>query len=241
MVNTNQYYWECLYRCKCIEVPFIWSNKAILLTLNFNDSEKEEKDLMYKKKYINRRLAIFEPNISLMKWCLPALIVCENAYRLDEEQIISKVYLCNILDKKKDSKLNEFNLESLNQLVKTTNLFEDKKISIEGRDNTLQFMSKHADIAVSHQMENPLNYLYFDLAWMGWPIVHNASLCKDVGYYYEGFNYKMGGEVLMDVILNHDSQANEYLKRNRKIIDRYLPTNKNLQEKYKVLIEKLYE
>ena len=45
----------------------------------------------------------------------------------------------------------------------------------------------------------------------------------------------------MDVILNHDSQANEYLKRNRKIIDRYLPTNKNLQEKYKVLIEKLYE
>lgn len=241
IANTNQYYWKSLYRCKCKEVPFIWSNKAILLSLKFNDSEKEEKDLMYKKKYINKRLTIFEPNISIMKWCLPALLVCENAYRLDEEQIISKVYLCNILDKKKNSKINEFNLDSLNQMIKSFDLFDDKKIIMEGLDNTLQFMSKYADITVSHQMENPLNYLYFELAWMGWPIIHNAHLCKDIGYYYEGFNYEMGGKVLMDVVLNHDSKANDYLEKNRKVIDRYLPTNTDLQAKYRDLIEELYE
>jgi hypothetical protein len=56
-------------------------------------------------------------------------------------------------------------------------------------------MSNYCDIAVSHQWENPLNYLYFDLAWMDWPIVHNAHLCKDIGYFYNEFNYEEGGNV----------------------------------------------
>ena len=102
-------------------------------------------------------------------------------------------------------------------------------------------MSKHCDIAISHQWENPLNYLYLDLAWMGWPILHNASLCKDVGYYYEGFNYYEGSELLNYILTNHEANANEYLIKNRKIIDVYIPTNKSLQEKYKNLIENLFK
>ena len=43
---------------------------------------------------------------------------------------------------------------------------------------------------------------------MGWPIVHNAHLCKDVGYFYDGFNYEEGGNVLSDVIENHDKIVN---------------------------------
>ena len=100
-------------------------------------------------------------------------------------------------------------------------------------------MSKYSDIAVSHQMENPLNYLYLDLAWMGWPIVHNAHLCKDVGYYYEGFDYDQGAEILKNVILTHDDNVEEYVKRNRSAINRYIPCNKYLQEQYKQLINKL--
>ena len=74
---------------------------------------------------------------------------------------------------------------------------------------------------------------------MGWPIVHNAHLCKDVGYYYEGFNYDEGAEILKNAILTHDTNVEEYIKRNRAIIDRYLPSNKYLQEQYKALIDKL--
>ena len=92
-------------------------------------------------------------------------------------------------------------------MCRSLDLFKEKKITSESRYNTLEFMSKHCDIAISHQWENPLNYLYLDLAWMGWPILHNASLCKDVGYYYEGFNYEEGGNVLLDVINNHDKNV----------------------------------
>jgi hypothetical protein len=124
------------------------------------------------------------------------------------------------------------------KLVKSTDLFKDKKMSVESRYSTLVFMQKYADIAVSHQWGNPLNYLYLDLAWMGWPIVHNAHLCKDIGYYYEDFDYKMGGEVLSEAVRNHDGDKG-YLDRQRALIDRYLPTNRALQDAYRKLIDDL--
>lgn len=236
MTNMNQYYWKTLYRSDCIEVPFVWSPVAVKMTAlchNFID----ESELLYKQKETSKNIAIFEPNISIMKWCFPALLVCENAYRADSS-VIKRVFLNNTTDK--SGSINDFNVEALNNITKTLDIFQDKKLSIEGRYNTLFFMKNHADIAVSHQFENNLNYLYFDLAWMGWPIVHNASLCKDVGYYYEGFNFEMGGQVLSEVLKSHDLNKDEYLTRNRQVIDRYLPSNKELQEKYKTIIEKLF-
>ncbi len=75
------------------------------------------------------------------------------------------------------------------------------------------------------------------MAWMGWPIVHNGKLCKDIGYYYDEFDYEMGGQVLKDVILNHDENADEYLLRNRLNMLKYLPTNKDLKKQYEELID----
>jgi hypothetical protein len=75
---------------------------------------------------------------------------------------------------------------------------------------------------------------------MGWPIIHNSSLCKDIGYYYDGFNYKEGSEVLDKVLVEHDKNAIQYLEHNRKMIDRYLPSNKKLQDDYHMLIQSLF-
>lgn len=77
-----------------------------------------------------------------------------------------------------------------------------------------------------------------ELAWLGWPVVHNAHLCKDVGYYYEGFNYEQGGQVLHDALLKHDFDLS-YIERNRANIDRFLPTNLELQRQYEGLLTKL--
>jgi hypothetical protein len=46
------------------------------------------------------------------------------------------------------------------------------------------FLAENTDIVISHQMENPLNYFYLEVCWQGYPLVHNASLCDDLGYYY---------------------------------------------------------
>ena len=231
MVNTNLYYWKTLYRCDAKEVPFIWSNLAI--EQYQIENQKQGKNLMYQNRGEKKSLGIFEPNINTFKWFWPALLVCENAFRI-EPNSVKHVYITNILDK-----TEKLNMDLINKMVKALDLNKESKLSVEARWNTLHFMSNHCDIGVSHQWENPLNYLYFDLAWMGWPVIHNAHLCKDVGYYYEGFNYEQGGQVLNQVIKNHDKNPTEYLEKNRKIIDRYLPTNKDLQTKYIKLFEKL--
>jgi hypothetical protein len=239
MTNTNQYYWSTLFRTKCIEVPFIWSSSSIEFAMK--STNKSYNDLFYVKREKSKKVVIFEPNISIMKWCGPVVLICENAYRKDNE-CIKQVFINNINDKLKDSSsINKFNLDAFTVFVNNLDLCKDGKLSIEGRFNTLDFMNVYADVVVSHQWENNLNYLYFDLAWMGWPIVHNGSLCKDVGYYYEQFNYEEGGDLLLNVISNHDNDIDEYVKKNREAIDKYLTTNKELQEKYINLINDLYK
>lgn len=227
-MEINKSFYETLYRTEVKIVPFIWSHMATD-QLQKNSAES----LAYKPKNSPMKAAIFEPNLNVIKWAFPALLVCENAYRKDKS--LKHVYVTNIPKTKEDETRHT---RQFTKLVKSTDLYNDKKISVENRYNTLVFMQKHADIAVSHQWENPLNYLYLDLAWMGWPIVHNAHLCKDIGYYYEGFDYKMGGEVLSEAIKNHDSDK-DYLARQRSLIDRYLPSNKALQEAYRKLINDL--
>ena len=235
MYKQNKYYCEIIQKTKCIQIPFIWSPMSIKFVTSILNL-KDDSTLYYKKK--ESKIGIFEPNMSIMKWSLPCLLIAENTHRTYNN--IKHVYVTN-LNKPKESKTNHFNMEQFNNICRSLDLFKEKKISSEGRYVTLDFMSKFCDIAVSHQWENNLNYLYFDLAWMGWPILHNANLCKDIGYYYEEFNYYEGSEKLNHIIIHHDGNVKEYIERNRKTIDIYIPSNKSLQDKYKNLIEKLFK
>ena len=232
MSDINLHFWQILHRCKCIEVPFVWSSNAIMLFCKANKCVEE--DLYYKNRGLEKKIAIFEPNISIMKWALPSVLLCENEYRKNKK--IKHLYITNI----NSSSTNDFNLKQFNKLLNSLDIVKEKKCSIESRYTTLEFMSKFADVVVSHQWGNPLNYLYFDLAWMGWPIIHNAHLCKDIGYYYENFNLIEGSSLLNYVIDSHDKDVKNYIDKNRCYIDKYLPTNKLLQIKYKELILNLF-
>lgn len=232
MSDMNLDFWSITHRCKCIEVPFVWSSNAITLFCKSNKCKEE--DLYYKNRGPEKKIAIFEPNISIMKWALPSILICESAYR--NNAAIKHLYVTNI----NSSNTIDFNLTQFNKFMNSLDIVKDKKCSIEARYKTLQFMSNYADIAISHQWGNPLNYLYFDLAWMGWPIIHNAHLCKDVGYFYENFSLKDASSILEKVLEIHDLNKEKYLTDNRKSIDRFLPTNKELQEKYKKLIHNLF-
>lgn len=235
--KQNKYYWETLYRTKCVQVPFIWSSNSIKFSQKIINIE-DENTLVYKPKL--NKIAILEPNISLLKWALPCMLITEQSYR--KYKNIQHVYITNIEQDMNidDMKINKFNMNRFVNVCKKLDIYNDKKISVEKRFVTLSFMKDYADIVVSHQWENPLNYLYFDLAWMGWPILHNAYLCKDIGYYYSDFDYEDASEKLNYIINNHDSCKIEYMKENRKVIENYLPTNVELQNKYKNLIENLF-
>ena len=85
MTNTNHYYLKTLLRCNTIEVPFIWSPEFI-------DNEYQYK----KRSECSKKIAIFEPNLSIMKWAFPAVLICENAYRDPEfNDKIKHIYITN--------------------------------------------------------------------------------------------------------------------------------------------------
>ena len=239
MMGMNECYKRTLSRCaKVIEAPFIWSPKGIEAIAEKNGATLN--DFVYvnvkKEKSKCKKLATFDPNISVMKWFLPSFVLCERAYQL-APQLIDRIYVTNAFREKIGDTLNAKKIENT---VRYTDLFLDKRVFFEKRFIAFEFMKTHADVAVFHQWGNPLNYIYLEMAWLGYPFVHNAHLCSDLGYYYEDYNLEQGAEVLLSAIMKHDSVAHEYLRINRERVDRYLPTNVDLQQKYKKMFDDLF-
>ena len=88
-------------------------------------------------------------------------------------------------------------------IVKTFDLYKDEKVSAEKRYQTAYVLTQHMDVLVCHQLLNPLNYLYLDAAFLGYPVLHNAHMCKDLGYYYEGSDTVEGAKQLEWILENH--------------------------------------
>jgi hypothetical protein len=249
MMELNAAYKRTLSRCsKVIEAPFIWSPDGMETiaqkggaTLNdflYINAKTQTHDNTSKAmaKSMAKSMAIFDPNISIMKWFLPSFVLCERAYQL-APQLVDRVYITNAFREKIGDTMNSKKIENT---VRYTDLFLDKRVFFEKRFITFEFMKTHADVAVFHQWGNPLNYIYLEMAWLGYPFVHNAHLCADLGYYYEGYNLEQGAEVLLGAIMKHDAVAREYLRVNRERVDRYLPTNAALQQKYKKMFDDLF-
>jgi hypothetical protein len=151
------------------------------------------------------------------------------------------------IGKKHISKLSISNSEKLKthktflSLIKTFDLFNDGKIRVENRYQTSFFVSQYVDVVVCHQLLNPLNYLYLDVAYMGYPVLHNAYMCKEIGYYYENSDTMQGANMLNWILENHDNNLEEYNNRNSKVLYRYYIENPELIRSYDLLIKNLFE
>jgi hypothetical protein len=250
MMELNATYKRTLSRCaKVIEAPFIWSPDGMetiakkdgftlndFLYINTKIAKEKNKPIKSVAKSVAKSMAIFDPNISIMKWFLPSFVLCERAYQL-APHLMDRVYITNAFREKIGDTMNAKKIENT---VRYTDLFLDKRVFFEKRFITFEFMKTHADVAVFHQWGNPLNYIYLEMAWLGYPFVHNAHLCADLGYYYEGYNLEQGAEVLLGAMMKHDADAREYLRVNRERVDRYLPTNAVLQQKYEKMFDDLF-
>ena len=115
------------------------------------------------------------------------------------------------------------------------------KLKYVGRTPISVFLSMSTDIVLSHQWENPLNYAYLDAIYYGYPLVHNADMVKDAGYYYNGFDVSGGAEQLKYALEEHDNNLEEYSNKNKSALNRYLSTNPDVVDTYRKLIENLFK
>lgn len=230
-------YFNIRYRADVKIVPFIWC-PVLLEKLCETMPNKGIYDKEKRKDKKEFRIAIFEPNLNVVKYGIPPVWICEQAYRKhNNKNRIQKVMITNAVSK--SGEYGKFNPQQFSRSTYSLDLYNDSKLSVESRYNAVVFMNLYTDICVSHQWENPLNYLYLDLAWMGWPVLHNAHRCKDVGYYYPDFQFEQAGEMLNYIIDTHVSIADEYLAHNRTLISAYFPNNTQNIDTYRHLIERL--
>lgn len=220
MENTNFTFCQFITRQdKITVVPFIWDPFVV----------EKSFEIMGHSEYTPRpieRCSVMEPNISVMKNVVLPVVIFEKNQKINP---LKNIYLFGTDVLKTSKPFIDF--------VLSTEIGKNKIVSVESRYSTSKVLRDHADFVFSWQWENNLNYLWLDVAWMGWPIIHNGSMCQDVGYYYEGFNGDEAIQKIDEVIKTHNNNYEDYIVKNRELIKRYTKENQTLINQYKELVE----
>jgi hypothetical protein len=144
------------------------------------------------------RIGIFDPNVNVLKTFHLPLLVCEAAYRRAPDKI-DRVLMFSAEHLKGVAHFEEF--------CAATDLGEAGRLFAEARHPLAAVLGAHVDAVVSHQWENGLNYLYWDVLYAGYPLIHNAPELADLGYRYGDFDPADGARALIEALDGHAGRA----------------------------------
>lgn len=229
----NLQIWEVQHNTKARVVPFLWSSKFIEQSMALHRIKDPELKILFEERPAIEtwRVATMEPNQNVIKNMYPLIWLFEYANRLNSA-LFEKFKITNAIEFSKN--------EYLIRLVKNLSFHKQRKLLLAPRWNVINLMARHADAVISHQWGNPLNYAYFDVVYLGYPLVHNAHLCADLGYYYEDWKVKEGARLLVKACATRKNDT-EYTNRNKAILKRYTTENKEMLKQYELLLNNLWQ
>lgn len=226
VAGSSLHFFRTLRRCEPRVVPFVWDPVFLHARSSGLPHEGE-----YRPRAGPRRLSVMEPNHDVVKFCLYPILIAEEAYRARPEAI-EFLHVTNAERLAKESP--EF-VAFMTQL----GIVKEHKVTFVGRYETPEFLSAMTDAVISHQWENPLNYFYLEVCWQGYPLIHNAQLCTQLGYYYPDNDVREGACQLLRALDTHDSEWQQYRSHQRAAIARFLPTAPALARRYGELLAEL--
>ena len=221
-----------LHRCDTHEVPFIWHPQFVQRRMR----EVEALGLHYGYK-VSRikedstdtvaqgglRVAIFEPNISVVKTSSIPMLVCDEAYRNDRTAVAT-MHVLNTLHLKDHP--------TMLHLANSLDLVREHRATFHGRHDVVGFMVQHADAIVSHQWQNEQNYSYLDALYGDYPLIHNSPWLKEAGYYYPGFDAREGALQLQRAAQQHATDLGDYRARSQRVFDAVDPFSQHNLDAY---------
>ncbi|WP_293043063.1 DUF2827 domain-containing protein [Paraburkholderia sp.] len=220
-------YLQSLRRCPGRVVPFVWD--PMFLT---ERARRLRHHGAYRPSGAHaKRVTVMEPNHDVVKFCVYPMLIIDEVFRRAPDAI-SFAHATNAEHLAKSSP--EFVM-----LMNYLEIVRAGKASFVGRFDTPDFLAELTDVVVSHQWENPLNYFYLEVCWQGYPLIHNASLAPDLGYYYPDNDVQQGADLLLRALREHDADWQEYTRRQRAILKRYTPENPALVAGYDSLLAHL--
>jgi GR25 family glycosyltransferase involved in LPS biosynthesis len=209
------------YKIPVRAIPLSW---APLFTL-FNNVQ-----YTYKNKDSNViDIIIMEPNVSFVKNAWMPLVIAE-AFYMKNKSKLNKVYLFGTLS------------DEANKMIDRLSIAKDSKLRKIGRmpiNEILKFFC-HTEpnnkvAVISHNIQCPLNYAYYDVMNAGIPFMHNSYILESqkMGYMYS--NVHEGVQQLEAICTVHNSEV--YNKRIQDELVAINPYNKDVVHLFENLIE----
>ena len=189
-------------------MPHLWSPMVLERTMARNAHEVK---FAYQPGKHSWNMAIFEPNVSMVKTSFVPLMACEVAHRRNPNAI-EKVYAFNTAHLRNNKEMQGF--------CDALSLQRHGLIEYGHRAATFEVMTRVANAVVSHQWENAQNYLYYELLWGGYPLIHNSPFVGSCGYYYSDFDCEEAGLAILQALSVHDLRLDDY----RRSAQQYLHT-----------------
>ncbi len=197
--KTSKALLQTLTRAPVYLMPHIWS--PYFLERRIAQLANEGIAFGYRPGRGQWRLSTLEPNISVAKTCHYPMLVCEEFFRAKPDAV-EHLFVVNALHLKEHPTFLYF--------ANSLNLVRKHKATFEQRLELPGFLAQHADAVVSHHWENAQNYLYYDVLYGGYPLIHNSTMLGDAGYYYPDFDSEAGGRALLNAWQMHDAQLDHY-------------------------------
>jgi hypothetical protein len=227
--HTCKSYWEVLYKSPVYVLPHIW-------TPHFLDIQARELESCgirfgYKCSKKQKRIAMFEPNMNVVKSSLLPMLACSEVFNRRPE-LIEHVYMTNTFRIKEVS--------AFKHIALGLPMVQKNKATSEGRFSFAYFAAQHTDVIISHQWENGLNYLYYDALYGHYPLVHNSPFLRDVGYYYRDFDVSDAANALQYAIEMHDSSQDEYQRKCDDFLEKVNAVSQHNIDAYTARINELF-
>jgi hypothetical protein len=202
---------ETIYRRPVREVPQIWSPLLIEAL-----APGVRARFGWRPPAGAARVGILDPNVTVMKTSHLPMLVCEAAYR-EAPEAFSAIYVTNGWPHRDDAHFKSFTL--------SLSAAQAGVMTLEPRFVGLEFLADHCDAVVTHHWENGLNYLYYEVLYGNYPLVHNSAFLRDLGYYYPDFDAEAGAEALLTALAEHPSREAEHAERAEALFARLDPTS----------------
>jgi hypothetical protein len=221
-IHTYRGWCETIYRCPVYEVQQIWAPLMI-----------EAMDAEHRARYGFKRLdgpwrvGVMDPNITVMKTSHLPMLVCEAAFRRQPEAFRA-IYITNTWHYREKAHFKAFftSLTAAQAGVMTS----------EPRFVGPQFIADHCEAVVTHHWENGLNYLYYEVLYGGYPLIHNSGFLKEYGYYYNDFDADSGADALLRAHAEHNRALSAYKRANEPLFRRLNPTTPETIEVHERLL-----
>ena len=226
--DLNQQYVRNYFKCeKVIEVPYIWNEFFIQHQLKNENINSE--DIIFKK--INN-IVILEPNLTYQKNCLIPIFIAEEF----ERKYPKKIHSCNVIGGK-TIKQNEY----LISIIMNLDIYKKRNdyIQFHSRKPFLNAVTNYGSIIISHQIQNNLNYLYFDALYLNLPLIHNSERISEFGYFYNNHNITEAALLLEKSLEDHKNNLNYYKLNSEKLFLKHSIKNHINIKTYMEIIESI--